>query len=338
VLGAPQQSVAILGVAHRGDVDHALHARIVRRDLDGAEALLPRRQGGAHGGAGLGPTGQAQGNLHSRPRHVELPVEAGDVLAWDVLQPDAAPDPGGAVVPDAVRLLAPVLLAARQLGIVRVIEGAHHHDVVRPVVQQVGEVAGEGGLPAHVMAGQAAVHPDVRFVVHGAEVQQHPLAGLGGGGELAAVPDHGMEAGLVDARGLGFGHEGHGDGAVEGGVRARLVPALGESAVGVVMGEGPGAVEALPVLAHEGGAGVGAVVAGGAQGHLSQLRWCGSGGGQAAAPAFSTWECRPPACHALGPNGSTSANAHPPGISPTDRPEGYTPAATSCHARGNRPA
>src|SRR5699024_9559640 len=80
--------------------------------------------------------------------HVELVVDAGDVLVRHGLEPHAAPDPGGAVVPDAVRLLAPVLLAARQLRIVRVVVRAHHHDVLGAVVEQVGEIAGESGLPA----------------------------------------------------------------------------------------------------------------------------------------------------------------------------------------------
>ena len=257
-----------------GHVHDALDAGVVRGDLDTAQFLLAVAQRHADRGAGRGPGGEAQRDVHAGARHVELPVEAGHMLLRHGLQPYAAPDAGGAVVPDAVRLLAPVLLAARQLRIVRVIERADHHDVLVRVVQQVRDVAGEGRLPAHVVAGEVPVHPHMRLMVHRAQVQQGAAPGAGHGGERAPVPDDGVKTGVVDAGGLRLGHEGHLDLAVEGSRVRGDEPALGEAAAMIVMREGPGPVQALPVLAHESGAGVGAVVLGGAQGHR-RSSWVG---------------------------------------------------------------
>src|SRR5699024_1614731 len=130
--------------------------------------------------------------------------------------------------------------------------------------QQIGDIAGERGLSADVMAGEMAVDPYAGLMVDRAQMQQRATAGLGGGGEGAAVPDHRVEAGVVDPGGLGLGHERHRDGALEGALVVGGVPALGTALVRVVVGEAPRTVQRGPVLSHEGGAGVGAVVSAGA--------------------------------------------------------------------------
>src|SRR5690606_31485332 len=96
----------------------------------------------------------------------------GEMHGWNHLGPDRLPDPGGAVVPDGVRLIQPVLLPPRLADVVGVVLGADDDDLVAGVGQRLGDVEGEGGVPTFVPADVHAVHPDVGDVIHGAEVQQ----------------------------------------------------------------------------------------------------------------------------------------------------------------------
>src|SRR3712207_8212725 len=58
-------------------------------------------------------SGQLDADVDPHPARVPAPLDVGDVPRRHLLPPDGAPDPGRARVPDVVRLVVPVLLAAR---------------------------------------------------------------------------------------------------------------------------------------------------------------------------------------------------------------------------------
>src|SRR5215218_3988105 len=72
------------------------------------------------------------------------PAHVADVAAGDRFQPDRLPDPGGAVVPDLVRPLLPILLAARLRQIERLILSSDDDRLI-PVAgrQHRGDIDGE---------------------------------------------------------------------------------------------------------------------------------------------------------------------------------------------------
>ena len=155
------------------------------------------------------------------------------------------------MVPDVVRVELPVLLAARLRGVVGVVFGPHHKHVfvVGCAAEQVGHVEGERGLAADVPAHGNAVEPHPRRVVDGTEVDQGEPTGHGAEvalGDGAAVPDHGVEAGVGDPRRGRLRRERHPDLAVETTATGRVVPALTQPAVPVVVGELPQAVQDGP--------------------------------------------------------------------------------------------
>ena len=277
VLRAPQVGLAVERVAQGRQVDGAADQVVGRSCAEPPEDLLTRAQG------------QPQlGVLPWRPAELHLEVDAtmhgivgpgrvDDVGGRNLLQPDAAPDAGAALVPDAVRFMLPVLLAARVLTLDGVVLGADDELVVGAVIQRVGDVECERGLAAAVRADVLSVDPNVRGMVDGTEVQQESAVRVGRCGgvgvqrciqlKLPPVPDDLVVAGVADAGGCRFGDERHQDLAVEPVGFFRGMPMLAASNVLVVVGEAPGTVEGGPVLADEEGAWVGAVLCGGAQ-------WC----------------------------------------------------------------
>jgi hypothetical protein len=76
------------------------------------------------------------------------PAHVADVAAGDRFQPDRLPDPGGAVVPDLVRPLLPILLASWLRQIERLILGADDDHLI-PVAgrQHRGNIGGERRVP-----------------------------------------------------------------------------------------------------------------------------------------------------------------------------------------------
>jgi hypothetical protein len=256
----PQQVLVALPVAlaRQRDGDH--HLALV------AVAVDHRDGGPAERAALVGDgdlDGRGDGAAQRDPRgggavgDVAGPPQALDVHRVDRLQPDRLPDARGAVVPDRVRGVLPLLLAARLREVLRVVLRPDHHHV-RGVgagaPHHVGDVHGERGVPALVLADQCAVHPHPRAVVHGAQVQQQPAArgvtggGEVGGGEVPAVPDDGVEAGVADPGVGGLGRERHGDRPRQ---RPAVVPALGLPGVEVVVREAPGAAEVVVALAEQ---------------------------------------------------------------------------------------
>ena len=92
----------------------------------------------------------------------------------DRLHPDALPDPGLRRVPDAARLQ--LLLATRTPGGVGDVAHLHHELVRRAVTDAVGDVDREGEVPAPVRSHADPVDEDLAVLVHGPEVDQHPVA------------------------------------------------------------------------------------------------------------------------------------------------------------------
>ncbi len=152
-------------------VENAL-VRVVDRDTEGQPRLEPLDA----------DLGIQRGRVHVRgkPQRVYAPPPHG-------LEPDGLPDPGGPGVEDPLRLLPPVLLAARDRHVpARVLRPDGNH--VLPVEQGVGDVSREGRVPALVRDHVHPVDPDGRAVVHGAEVQQKPVRKYGRL-ERPGVPD-----------------------------------------------------------------------------------------------------------------------------------------------------
>ena len=111
--------------------------------------------------------------------------------------------PGGAVVPDLVRLLLPVLLAARLRQIERLILGADDDHLVTVAGRQHrGDVGGEWGVPTFVPGDQPAIDPDVGAVVDRAEMEHElPAAVVRRDLNGAPVPDDRVVPGVADAAG-----------------------------------------------------------------------------------------------------------------------------------------
>lgn len=173
------------------------------------------------------------------------PAQGGDVRGRDGFRPDLTPDSGRAAVPDDVRLRLPVLLAARLLQAARVIVRSHDDGLEVVVVQGVRDVGMEAHVPSLMGGDMNAVDPHVGPVVDGLEMEEDPPVTGGGQHRATPVPD-GRVPVLLDARQPRFGREGHGDRAVERGVRAP--PALEQAAIVVVEAEFPLAVQIGPLL------------------------------------------------------------------------------------------
>ncbi len=271
-LGRPEQASALLAVGQGrhddvdgGDPCRQPHADLREHLVAEAQRDLQRDRGGRRAG---------QRHLGADPSRGQVggPGHVGQVEALHRLAPDRLPDAGRAVVPDVVRVLAPVLLAARHVERLCRVLGSHDDDVparvARPAGQRLGDVGGEGRLPACVAGDEPPVAPDVGAVVHGPEVHERPggrrgqVEGVGRQG--AAVPHHRVEAGLADAGRRGLGRERHLDRAVVRRRGGRVRPALGTSDVAVVVGEPPRAVQRGPALAAQLRPRVGAVLPGNA--------------------------------------------------------------------------
>src|SRR5215213_10652943 len=78
---------------------------------------------------------------------IRRPAHVADVAAGDRFQPDRLPDPGGAVVPDLVRPLLPILLASWLRQIEWLILGADDDHLI-PVAgrQHRANIGGEKGV------------------------------------------------------------------------------------------------------------------------------------------------------------------------------------------------
>ena len=256
VLRRPEQVPLVLAVPCLGDLE----------DAD--------RRGGADADGGLGDnavwSGEADlepGALHRHPAQLGLeghlathqvrrPVEPGQVPVADHLPPHRLPDAGRPVVPDVVRRGSPVLLAARLGGVVGRILGAHHDDLLATLVERVGDVSVERGVPALVAGDQLPVDPDLGPVVDRPEVQQHPPARADRvDPDDPAVPDDGVHGRVVDPGQRRLRRVGHLDRRVEGTVVPR--PAVAAADVVVVVSETPGTPEVLPLRSPQLGSRVG---------------------------------------------------------------------------------
>jgi hypothetical protein len=143
VLGHPQQPGAVLAVAERrhrdvdGDDPVAHQVGLLGQHLVAQPQRDVERE---HMG---GQLGQGELAADQSGRHVRCPGHVGDVLHRDDLDPHRLPDPGGPLVPHAVRLLPPVLLAAGLVQVVRVVLRTDHEHVLGHVLEGVRDVCGE---------------------------------------------------------------------------------------------------------------------------------------------------------------------------------------------------
>jgi hypothetical protein len=144
--------------------------------------------------------------MHAAAGDVGDPAQMLNRGARHGFQPDRLQDPGGAVIPDDVRVLLPVLLAAGLANVVRVILGTDDEGLGLAVgVEKIGRVEPEGHVTALVVAEERAIEPDRCAVVNRSEVHEktltlHAESGRSevSGGHLSAVPHHGMESGVSD--------------------------------------------------------------------------------------------------------------------------------------------
>ena len=152
-------------------------------------------------------------------------------------QPHRLPDAAGPVVPDDVRMLAPVLFAARLRHVERIVLDTDDEVVVAGGVQCFGDIEGERRVTAFVRADPVTVDPDDGPIVHGAESEHQPAAGAVTGGDQirgrqhAVIPERLMEARVVNLGGGGFGRERDEDRTAQ---MRLLVPAVTDATIVIV--------------------------------------------------------------------------------------------------------
>ncbi len=192
-----------------------------------------------HGGAPLSTCG---GHQHTDAPAVEVGVDLQrrDVAGWDRLEPDSLPDAGDGGVIDAAR--PQNLFAARLFAAVAGIADGNDELLLRcSGLQCLGDVHGPRIESAPVRTGFTSVHPDTRFPVHRAKVQQQPVSCVERGGyERPPVPQPlvGRDP-CANATQLRFDRERHENAAGECRGPARV--AMGHR-------KRPFAVEVLPFL------------------------------------------------------------------------------------------
>jgi len=148
--------------------------------------------------------GQRDLAVDRRGGHIWSPCHVGYVNVRDSFGPYRLPDPSRPFVPDPVRFLAPVLLAARLLRIGRLVLCPHDDRmVVRVRGHRIGDVGGERGLPADMTADELSVEPHLGAEVDGPEVDQDPLLSVPAtrqrfSRDPAAIPDDRMYSAVTD--------------------------------------------------------------------------------------------------------------------------------------------
>ena len=247
VLWGPQQIVPALG--SRVDIELQVAPQLITLDhaavVDQSPARLVTGEADAHAPALGRWTVEANDQLDSGPIDVGRPAQFRNRGPRDRLEPHRLPDPGGPMIPDVSGALAPILLAARLLKVVRAILGADHDHLRAIVVQQWGDVGMERGMTALMLDGQTAVDPYRRFIVDGSKVE--PQAGapqLYIRIKLAPVPDDGVKAGVPHSRQLGLRRIRHPDFSAEPG--RVFEPAFGKAAILVIERETPLPAQVLP--------------------------------------------------------------------------------------------
>ena len=136
----------------------------------GAAALLPLIECfGAQLAASL-----RQGFHGQRPfPNIGIILYSFNIALGHKLQPHRLPDPGGAGIVTAVRVIKTALLSPRLSAASRIVPGIDA-EVVFPLFYQLRNVHTKGGIAAFVPAGLNAVHPHPALIVHCAEMQKNP--------------------------------------------------------------------------------------------------------------------------------------------------------------------
>ena len=129
-------------------------------------------------------------------------------LAGDDLQPDCLPNAALRRVPDVASVEA-LLPAQMRPFLARVGHADGEHVLARS--RKLGDVEGEGGVPARMQAGEFAVHPDGTGVIDCLEMQQETLSAFKGRRlERTATPEQLVRLELaLDAGKRRLGRERH---------------------------------------------------------------------------------------------------------------------------------
>ena len=136
------------------------------------------------------------------PIEVGCPAYRGDMGGGNRLEPDGLPDACCAMIPDTMRLLLPVLLAARLGQVMRHIFGSSHNHLLLPWPQRRRDVRAERRLPAFVRCHRLPIHPYLRPVIDRPKMEQQPLASISRRSyKCTAIPHDGMKAWIDDATG-----------------------------------------------------------------------------------------------------------------------------------------
>ena len=169
------------------------------------------------------------------------------------------------MIPDRVRILSPVLLAARLRDVVCIVFRPHYQLMILAGVEQVGDVDREGGLAALMGSGELPIYPDARTVIDRTE-PQHKSTGWAvscrgnlGCAEAPLIPTHPMMRRVRDARCRGLWGEWHANNVGKPGGRP---PPVSLSEVIIVEGKRPQPRKVTPAFAKQLRSRVCAVLAG----------------------------------------------------------------------------
>ena len=168
----------------------------------------------AEDGKGALAADDVRRDVHLGVVKVRRDAKGAHIALRHAFDPYALPDAALRRVPDAAALR--LLLAAGVEALIGVVRHTYD-DGKLPFAEGFGDLRVKGQIAADVRDDVDAVHPDVRGLIHGAEVQDHTPAGKAlGQRERAAIPEvlSALKR-LLHAGERRFRRKGHGDITVE---------------------------------------------------------------------------------------------------------------------------
>ena len=165
-----------------------------------------------------------------------------------ILGPNGFPDTGSLHIPTSEILIDPALFSSGLLHIEGILH--LHHQLIFPVMHQVGDVEGEPGISASVASGELAVDPqlgdeiaafkmnDVVVFVQTASIHLH----------RSPVPDVVVTAFILDAAQFRLVSKGYLDLFIAFEI---FIPFFFLAAVAVVKSKIPGSIQVFPVVSHK---------------------------------------------------------------------------------------
>ena len=181
---------------------------------------------------------QPDDKLDPRAIDVRRPAQLGNGDARYGLKPDRLPDPCRAMIPDVAGTLAPILLPARLLEVVRLILRPDYDDLRTSLDEKRRDICAERRMSAFMLDRESAVDPHGRLVVHGPEMKSQ---GVGTEriiqGEFTPVPHHWVKTRVLDTGQFALRRERDENCSTED--VGPLKPAVGKAAVLIVEREAP---------------------------------------------------------------------------------------------------